>query len=326
MGLESRGVLARVAAVICMMLLLEQTPLVTTVTALATETSFSHSPPPYIQPWRRTIINTKISDSAGIKLARCYFRASQNAEYVYVTMEAGADNTFTATLPALGNIAKSLQYRLLAVNNTGQVVRTAEFVAPVNHEWSSIPAWQTADYSNAIQVSTEAEQTAVAARGLLRVDDTVTIASTDPSERYLSNPSADIQTVTNDTTKPDVIASIANPPESATSPVTTLAIPKLPEQSAITSNTTNPMLVAEPPSSSASQKEATPKSDDTSTIMGMKSSTFWWIVAGVAAVVIGGTVAALNSGGGSGSGAKTGSVGVHWGNGGTNTGSVGIHW
>jgi hypothetical protein len=306
-----RGVLTRVVAVFCMILLLEQTPSITTISVHAAETtattSFSHSSPPYIQPWRRTIISAQISDPAGVKLARCYFRASADDEYVYVIMKAETNGTFTATLPALGNIAKLLQYRLLTVNNAGHIVRTADFVVPVDRNWGHRPSWQSDDYGTAIQVFTEAEQAAVAARGLLRVDDTYTIASTDPTERYLSNPSVHILTTDNETTKPD---STTKPSASATS-LDLLASPQKPEQLTITTKSTNPMLFAATPSHSADQKEAIQQSG-ASTIMGMKPSTFWWIIAGVAAVAIGGTVAALSSGGGGGGGAKTGSVVVHW--------------
>lgn len=311
----ARGVLARVVAVFCMILLLGQTPTVTAASAHAVETaataSFSHSSPPYIQPWWRTIISAKISDPVGIMQARCYFRASAKDAYVYVVMEARANGTFTATLPALGNIAKSLQYRLLAVNNAGSIARTADFVVPVSREWGAMPSWQIYDQSNALQVSTEAEQTAVAARGLLHVDDAITITSTDPTERYLSNPSANIQIVDHKTTKLDLVASATKPSESTTSSVALPAMSKASEQPSIMPKPLNLTLAIATPSPSASQKEVTQQSG-ASTIMGMKPSTFWWTIAGVAAVAIGGTVAAMSSGGGGGGGAKTGSVAVHW--------------
>ncbi|MDD5286084.1 MAG: hypothetical protein PHD54_09500 [Desulfuromonadaceae bacterium] len=141
------------------------------VAALAAEaapssvTSFSHDSLSHVVPGVRIRVKATISAPAGIKLARCYFKASDETDYFFVAMQKleGTETTYTAILPALSNNAKVIQYRFLAVNNFGLLAKTDEFASPVRP--GVVPEWQYTDSRETIKVSTELDQAPQTASG-----------------------------------------------------------------------------------------------------------------------------------------------------------------
>ncbi len=122
------------------------------------ETGYIHTAPEFVIQERRININARIVDPRGIRLARCYFKVEGESEYLFVRMAARNDEHFTAVLPALNSKAKNLQYRLVAINNAGQISKTEEFNLPVKQMESKSPAWKSSDISGLITVSTESEK------------------------------------------------------------------------------------------------------------------------------------------------------------------------
>lgn len=288
------SLLARSVAIICIVMVSAQMTLMSAITAHAADaapaTAFSHHPPEYLQPGARILVNCRISDPAKIKLARCYFRAAGDAEYVFVPMNTWPNNLFTATLPAMSNSAKALQYRFLSVNSMGQIAKTSEFTVNVKQVQGNIPYWQSAADPGTIKVNTEiAREESIASQGVTGFDDKILIQVAQSSARYLLESGAGGTGVAMAT---DGSAAVA----AKNTGVTQIA--------SGTGKSTNSVLDA--------------PTKGSSTIMGIKSSTFWWIVAGVTVAAIAGTVAAVSnssggSGGGSGGGQSgSGSITAHW--------------
>jgi hypothetical protein len=149
-------------------------------------TSFTHTAPEYVQPGKRIIIKGAITDPAGIKLARCYFRAEAEADYAFVVMEAGADNGFTAVLPAAGDTTQTVRYRLLAVTNTGQIAKTSEFSTAVQPGAGTLPVWQTADRGTSLRVGIEVEPQGGVVAKIKGFNDDVTVDVAESTARFMA--------------------------------------------------------------------------------------------------------------------------------------------
>ena len=69
-------------------------------------------------------VQAMVSDPSGIFAVRCYFRYSQEADFVFIDMERKANGLYQGILPAPGESVHEMEYLYLAVNERRQVVRT----------------------------------------------------------------------------------------------------------------------------------------------------------------------------------------------------------
>ncbi|MCJ7682226.1 MAG: hypothetical protein MUP70_15985, partial [Candidatus Aminicenantes bacterium] len=94
-----------------------------------TSIRISHTPVPYYVPGSRIQIKALVSDETGIMLARCYFRAKDADEFVFVDMPLIVGNEYVGIIPAPAAAAGAVEYIILAVNQNGLVVRSQMFQA-----------------------------------------------------------------------------------------------------------------------------------------------------------------------------------------------------
>jgi hypothetical protein len=123
----------------------------------APETNISHTPVDYFMPGFRIQVKALISDEAGVLMARCYFKAKGEADYVFVDMPLVMGNEFAGILPAPSESTEEIEYLILAVNNDGVVVRSQEFIAR-RAEDRGKPPWQEVDSAGDITIKTELAQ------------------------------------------------------------------------------------------------------------------------------------------------------------------------
>ena len=329
--------LLRFTATVCMFLIALQLELLTAVTALAADTApatdYSHTAPEYLLPGARTTITAKITDPKGIKLARCYFRIAGEADYLFVPMQQGSGDTYSAILPSFNADTRVLQYRLLAVNKAGEATQTAEFSVPTGHGGAVVPSWQHTVRTGALPVATESEvRSAGRSRKGAGFSDTMILRLAEPQDRLIMS----AVEVTVPTVK--AAAHHAQPAPQADPQPVQAAKPAHPEtmQAPAASTVIDKKLLPEPARSETTHERISSKTTQTSAeirpvssdkILGMKSSTFWWIVGGLAVIAIGAGVAAASGGGGGGSSAvTTGTVRTDWSGGVPATGTVTTRW
>ena len=117
-------------------------------------TSIKHKPVAYITPDKRIRLEASVEDSKGISLVRVYFKADNQADYLFVPMETTTAGSYAAILPGMAKGAKSLDYLFLAVNNDNQVVKTQVFSVKQKED-KDAPSWQMVKSEGDIQVWTE---------------------------------------------------------------------------------------------------------------------------------------------------------------------------
>lgn len=329
--------LQRFTAIVCMFLIALQLELLTAVAAAATNgrqtTSYSHNAPEYLLPGARTQLIATITDPKGIKLVRCYFRIAGEADYLFVPMQQGADNTYSAILPAFNTATRVLQYRLLAVNTEGKVTQTAEFSVPTGHGGAAVPPWQHAVRTGALPVGTESEvRSAGRSRKGASFSDTIILSLARPQDRLLGGAEEIAGPMVLAAAQPAQPAPQADPqPVQATSPAHQETV-QAPAASTVIDKKllpepTLPAATHEQHPTKAAQAAAGPRPVSSDKILGMKSSTFWWIVGGLAVIAIGAGVAAASGGGGGGSSTvTTGTVRTDWSGGAPATGTVTTRW
>lgn len=79
---------------------------------------------PLFFPGQSIQVQAMVSDPLGIFAVRCYFRYSQEADFVFMDMEPEGNGLYQANLPAPGEPVHAMEYLYLAVNERRQVVRT----------------------------------------------------------------------------------------------------------------------------------------------------------------------------------------------------------
>ena len=129
------------------------------VTLFAQESSatkIKYEPIKYFVAGKRIRIAADVTDPEGIKLARCYFKGQEQADFVFVNMTAEG-STYTAILPAAAKNATSIKYLFLAVNNRNQVVKTQQFSVDKDDS-QAVPPWQDVAMEGQLTVSTELAQ------------------------------------------------------------------------------------------------------------------------------------------------------------------------
>jgi hypothetical protein len=119
------------------------------------QTKVKHNRLKYVVPGKRIAIEARITDPEGIKLARCYFKAEEEANFVFVPMVASG-STYNAVLPAPSDKTTGLKYVFLSVNSRNQVARTQEFEVPVDKDKKDeTPKWQMDKDKQPVKVSVE---------------------------------------------------------------------------------------------------------------------------------------------------------------------------
>jgi hypothetical protein len=138
--------------------------------ASSSKTKIKHTQPNYVVPGKRIVLQSQISDPSGIKLVRCYFKAAEEANYVFVKA-THVGNTYKVILPALNEKTSALKsffsrdnpialkYVFLAVNKKDQIVKTQEFDVPIEFDNKvASPKWQTDKGQDSIKVGVETEK------------------------------------------------------------------------------------------------------------------------------------------------------------------------
>jgi len=109
----------------------------------------------YFVSEHRIRVQAEITDEAGVKVARTYFRAVGEADYVFVPMQSLKDNIYEAVIPKPSKDTQTLEYIILAVNQKGQIVKTEVFKVKKD-DGKEVPEWQKAvSEEGEIKVSTE---------------------------------------------------------------------------------------------------------------------------------------------------------------------------
>lgn len=118
------------------------------------ETRITPKPLEYFVSEHRIKVGADVADEAGVKVVRCYFRASGQADYVFVQMEPVKGNTYEGILPKPDTTTQTLEYIFLAVSQKGQIVKTETFKVEKG-EGKEVPEWQKVVSEDEIRVSTE---------------------------------------------------------------------------------------------------------------------------------------------------------------------------
>jgi len=124
--------------------------------AIKATSKIKHKPIKYFVPEKRIKLEAKVTDKEGISLVRCYFRAAEHADYVFVAMNASS-SLYQAILPAPSKDTEMLEYLFLVVNGKNQVVKTQTFKINKKDK-EKAPAWQQVSAEGDIHVSTELAQ------------------------------------------------------------------------------------------------------------------------------------------------------------------------
>ncbi len=106
-------------------------------------TDVTHESIDYFVPGNRIQLDATVTDDKGTELVRCYFRAKEEADFVFVKMENVKKNHYRAILPAPAKYTDTLEYLFLVVNKNKQVLKTQIFQTNRNDE-KGIPDWQEA--------------------------------------------------------------------------------------------------------------------------------------------------------------------------------------
>ena len=149
----------------------EKTPATTEVT---------HDAIDYFVPGKRIQLDAEITDDAGIMIVRCYFKAQEEAEFVFVKTKNSDKNHYQAIIPSPSEYTDMLKYLFLVVNKNKQIVKTQIFQVNKNNE-KDTPDWQEAGPVGAITVYTELSEAPETIAGF---SDLITLDIVESSARF----------------------------------------------------------------------------------------------------------------------------------------------
>ncbi len=95
---------------------------------LLPDTTIAHAAASSFTVNERTVLEARLTDSENITDARCYFKADQDRDYLYMTMHELTENSFQCIVPAFGPGVASIEYFFLVVNGRGQVIRSTPYL------------------------------------------------------------------------------------------------------------------------------------------------------------------------------------------------------
>ena len=120
-------------------------------------TAIKYKPIDYFISGKRIRLNAKITDKAGVNLARCYFRAVEEADFVFVGLKEIKTNQYEGILPSPSKDTETIEYLFLAVNGANQVIKSQRFTVAKKDD-EKTPAWQEVSSEGDIHVTTELPQ------------------------------------------------------------------------------------------------------------------------------------------------------------------------
>ena len=97
------------------------------VLAAESPTKIQHKPPEDYVPGFRINLDAQIKDDSGLIVSRCYFKAKEAKNFVFVEMVPKGNPTYLASLPAPWVNSEEIQYVIVAVNKQKQVTRSQVF-------------------------------------------------------------------------------------------------------------------------------------------------------------------------------------------------------
>ncbi len=116
-------------------------------------TQISHEPVSYFVPGSRIRVEAAVTDKAGVKLVRCYFKTKEQANFVFVGLSDIGHGLYQGILPAPSKNTQAIIYLFLAVAS-GQPVKTGEF-RMMKGGSPRVPDWQQVSAEGDIRVSME---------------------------------------------------------------------------------------------------------------------------------------------------------------------------
>jgi hypothetical protein len=143
-------------------------------------TKVVHKPIKHFVPERRIRLEAKVTDKSGVRIVRCYFRALDQADYVFVEMMATEKDMFESILPAPSMDTETIVYLFLVVNAQNQVVKTQTFEVHKKDD-DKVPAWQQVSSAGDITLSTELTYVTKAPSGFT---DSIVMDVVKPSARF----------------------------------------------------------------------------------------------------------------------------------------------
>jgi hypothetical protein len=142
-------------------------------------TEIEHKPIEYFVPEQRIRLDAEVTDDQGVNVVRCYFRAVEQADYVFVAMKPGS-SLYRGILPAPSKDTPALEYLFLVVNGDNRVVKTQTFRVE-GKDSDKIPAWQEVSPQGDIRVTTELAQAPTAPPGFA---DSIAVDVAESSARF----------------------------------------------------------------------------------------------------------------------------------------------
>ena len=143
-------------------------------------TKVMHKGLKYFVPGHRIRVEARIEDKAGVEVVRCYFKAGNESDYVFVAMKKeGTSGKYAGTLPAPAEGTQSIGYLFLIVNGANQVVKTPPFTFAMSVV--DVPSWQTGLSEGNILVSTE---TGTSSQTLAGFSDSLTVDVAESAQRF----------------------------------------------------------------------------------------------------------------------------------------------
>lgn len=149
--------------------------------ATSVATKVKHEPISYFIPAHRIQLEAEVTDRANITLVRCYFKADEAADFVFVPMERIDDSLYQATLPAPAPYTQKIDYLFLVVNDINQVVKTQTFPVNKGGEVEKFPGWQMSGSEGELTVYTELPEAPKAIPGFI---DSVTVDAVESGARF----------------------------------------------------------------------------------------------------------------------------------------------
>ncbi|MBN2384183.1 hypothetical protein JXQ70_15000 [bacterium] len=131
-----------------------------TVTVRADETKpglvIGHDPLEYYLSGHRILISARVTDPVGVSIVRCYFRAQNQADFVFIDLETGKDGLYNGYLPSPAPETETIDYSILAVNNEQAVFKTKimRMTRRIEDD-QKLPAWQSDQSEGSIILKTE---------------------------------------------------------------------------------------------------------------------------------------------------------------------------
>jgi len=111
----------------------------------------------YFVPEKRIQVAAKITDGAGVDVARVYFKSADVMNYAFVDMSAEGAR-YAGTLPAPSADTKAMDFIILVKNGEDKVFRSQNFRVDAKSD-EQAPAWQTGDNSGNVYVKSELAET-----------------------------------------------------------------------------------------------------------------------------------------------------------------------